>query len=202
MITKTGQWRSIIWSDESRFELCIGDSRSRVLRRPAEAFHSDCLRRKTKFTASVMVWGCMSAQGVGNLCFINGTVNANKYQDILDQDLLPSVPRLQTSDGNFTFQQDGASCHTAKRITSWLREHHVPVLKWSANNPDLSPIETLWGKMKKALRTNPAKNLNDLREKIQSVWDNITPEECSSLVETLPSRINAVIKNKGDATQW
>lgn len=149
-----------------------------------------------------MVWGCMSAQGVGNLCFVEGTVNTIKYQDILEHHLLPSISTLKTEDDCFTFQQDGASCHTAKRNMSWLREHNIPVLSWPANSPDLSPIETLWGKMKKELRTNPAKNLRELKQKIQEVWDGITPEFCYNLVETLPSRIAAVIKNKGDVTQW
>lgn len=143
-----------------------------------------------------MIWGCMSAQGVGELCFIDGTVNASRYQDILDHQLLPSIQRLQRSDGSFIFQQDGASCHTAKQNMKWLREHNIPVLTWPANSPDLSPIESLWGKMKKELRTNPAKNLDELKEKIQEVWDGITPEYCFNLVETLPSRITAVIKKK------
>ncbi len=32
---------------------------------------------------SVMVWGCMSAAGTGELQFIEGTMNANIYCDIL-----------------------------------------------------------------------------------------------------------------------
>ncbi|KAF2885436.1 hypothetical protein ILUMI_20716 [Ignelater luminosus] len=45
------QWDSIIWSDESRFEVCVGDSRKRVLRKPEETYHPDYLVRKVKFPA-------------------------------------------------------------------------------------------------------------------------------------------------------
>ncbi len=39
--------------------------------------------------ASVMVWGCMSAAGTGKLQFIEGTMNANMYCDILKQSMIP-----------------------------------------------------------------------------------------------------------------
>lgn len=78
------QWDAIQWSDEARFEVCVGDSRSRVIRKKHEAFHPDCLKRKVKFPASVMVWGSMSSKGIGKLHFIEGIVNTNKYLDIFD----------------------------------------------------------------------------------------------------------------------
>lgn len=34
------QWRSVIWSDESRFEVCVGDERGRVIKNAKEAFHN------------------------------------------------------------------------------------------------------------------------------------------------------------------
>ncbi len=43
---------------------------------------------------SVMVWGCMSAAGTGELQFIEGTMNANMYCDILKQSMIPSLRRL------------------------------------------------------------------------------------------------------------
>ncbi len=43
---------------------------------------------------SVMVWGCMSAAGTGELQLIEGTMNANMYCDILKQSMIPSLRRL------------------------------------------------------------------------------------------------------------
>ena len=50
------QWDTVIWSDESRFEVCVGDTRGRVIRTKHEALHKDCLRRAVKFPASLMVF--------------------------------------------------------------------------------------------------------------------------------------------------
>ncbi len=43
---------------------------------------------------SVMVWGCMSAASTGELQFIEGTMDANMYCDILKQSIVPSLGRL------------------------------------------------------------------------------------------------------------
>lgn len=196
------QWRSIIWSDESKFEVTVGDERKKVIRNKGEAFHTDCLKRKVKFPASLMIWGCMSAQGVGRLQFIDGTVNATGYQEILKTSLLPSIPSLK-HENKYVFQQDGASCHTAKSTKAWLRAHRIPTLEnWPPSSPDLSPIETLWWKMKKKLRKEPSKSKEDLKNKINAVWNSISSAECAALVDTMPLRIQAVIKRKGDTTQW
>lgn len=79
------QWNTIIFSDESKFDVCVGDSRRRVIRTKAEAYQKDCLKRTVKFPASVMAWGCMSAKGVGKLHFVDGIVNAEKYMHILEE---------------------------------------------------------------------------------------------------------------------
>lgn len=194
------QWRRIIWSDESKFDVTVGDERSKVIREKGEAFHNDCLKRKVKFPASLMIWGCMSAQGVGRLQFIDGTVNAEKYKSILEESLLPSIPKLKLRN-SFTFQQDGASCHTAKTTMAWLKSKKIPTMSWPSSSPDLSPIETLWWKMKK-LRKDPSRSKADLKEKLSCVWNGITPEECRELVDSMPFRIKAVLDAKGDATKW
>lgn len=195
------QWDSVIFSDESKFDVCVGDTRKRVIRKKDEAYHKDCLKRTVKFPASVMVWGCFSAKGVGQLHFIEGTVNAPKYIQILEEHLLTSVPMLTTFD-EFIFQQDGASCHTAKITKKWLQDNEIDVLDWPSSSPDLNPIENLWALMKRRLRNEPQRTLQGLKDKIRDIWSSITPEECQNLINTMNKRLTAVIKNKGDVTQY
>lgn len=192
------QWNSVIWSDESRFEVCTGDQRPKVLRRKNEAFHKDCLNRKVKFPASIMVWGCMSAKGVGSLCFVDGIVNLK----ILKDHLLPSIEELQSNDKDYIFQQDGAPCHKSKKTMAWLKRKGLPLIDWPASSPDQSPIETLWGVMKQKLRERPARTAEDLRTRLQEIWDSFTPSDCQKLVETMPRRLNSLILAKGDVTPW
>ena len=121
------QWDSVIFSDESTFQVCVGDARLNVIRNKNEAFHKDCLRRQVKFPASVMVWGCMSSQGVGNLHFVDGTVKAVNYIEILNNNLLTSVPNLCRGK-EYIFQKDGAPPHTAKITKAWLNGKDIPLL--------------------------------------------------------------------------
>lgn len=111
----------------------------------------------------------MSSQVTGLLHMIDGTVNADRYIEILQDKLVPSTPNLRTADGDFIFQQDEATCHTAKKVKTWMTQNNIPLLPWPTSSPDMSPIETLWGVMKKELRKNPAKTVNELKTKIQGI---------------------------------
>ena len=42
---------------------------------------------------SVMIWGCITAAGVGKLAIVEGTMNAAKYRTTLDENLLPSIEK-------------------------------------------------------------------------------------------------------------
>ncbi|CAB5384973.1 unnamed protein product [Rhizophagus irregularis] len=45
-------------------------------------------------------------------------------------------------------------------------------------------------------------NKTSLWEKIQTSWNNIETEVCTKLIETIPRRIEDVIKQKGGYTKW
>ncbi len=74
-----------------------------------------------------MVWAAMSSAGVGPLCFLKSTVNADIYREILEHFMLPSADKLY-GDADFIFQQDLAPAHTAKGTKSWFIDHGVAVL--------------------------------------------------------------------------
>ncbi len=71
---------------------------------------------------SVLVWGCMSAAGTGELQFIEGTMNANMYCDILKQSMIPSLVRRAV------FQHDNNPKHTSKTTTALLKKLRVKVI--------------------------------------------------------------------------
>uniref|UniRef100_A0A9J8B3Q7 Transposable element Tc1 transposase n=1 Tax=Cyprinus carpio carpio TaxID=630221 RepID=A0A9J8B3Q7_CYPCA len=76
------QWSKVLFSDESKFCMSFGNQGARVWRKTGEKEMPKCLKSSVKYPQSVMVWGAMSAAGVGPLCFIKGRVNAASYQEI------------------------------------------------------------------------------------------------------------------------
>ena len=56
-----------------------------------------------------MVWGCFSKDGTGALEIVEGTMNSEKYINILQKNLLPLMNE-HYSFGIDIFQQDNAPC--------------------------------------------------------------------------------------------
>ncbi len=53
-------WKSVLWSDESKFDILVGNHRCRVLRAKEEGDLPACFQRSVKKPASLMVCGCIS----------------------------------------------------------------------------------------------------------------------------------------------
>ncbi len=92
----------------TKIKLFVSDGVKRVWRQPGEECKDKCVLPTVKHGGrSVMVWGCMSAAGTGELQFIEGTMNANMYCDILKQSMTPSLQRLGR---RAVFQHDNNHC--------------------------------------------------------------------------------------------
>ncbi len=83
--------------------------------------------------------------------------------------MLPSADQL-FKDADFIFQQDLAPAHTTKSTKSWLNDHGVGVLDWSANSPDLNQEELSRGKWE----TRDQKNADELKA-VKETWASIPP---------------------------
>ncbi len=73
MLEKSAQfWKNPVWSDESKFNLFRSDGKFIVWGTPCEEFKPKSKILTVKHDAdSVMVWGCFTLRGVGNLCVLD-----------------------------------------------------------------------------------------------------------------------------------
>ncbi len=103
-----GYWNHVLWSDETKINLFGSDGIKRVWQQPGEEYKDKFVLPTVKHGGgSVMVWGCMSAAGTGELQFIEGTMDANMFCDILKQNMIPSIRRLGS---RAVFQHDKDHC--------------------------------------------------------------------------------------------
>uniref|UniRef100_A0A9J8C7U4 Tc1-like transposase DDE domain-containing protein n=1 Tax=Cyprinus carpio carpio TaxID=630221 RepID=A0A9J8C7U4_CYPCA len=182
------KWKTVLWSDKSKFEVLFGKLGRHVIWTEEDKDNTSCYQRSVQKPASLMVWGCMSACGMGSLHIWKGTINAERYIQVLEQHMLPSRRRLFQG-RPCIFQHDNARPHTASITTSWLRRRRIWVLKWPACSPDLSPIENIWRIIKRKMRQRRPKTVEQLEACIRQEWDNIPIPKLEQLVSSVPRRL-------------
>ena len=91
-----------------------------VWRKANEALHPNYTIPTIKHGGgSVMVWGCMSATGVGNLVFIDGIMDKIYYLNLLKENLKSSATKMGL-DTSFQFYQDNDPKHKSRVVKEWL----------------------------------------------------------------------------------
>ena len=122
----------VLWTDEIKIELFCHDDRNLVWRKDDKAYSPKNTVPTVKFCGgSIMILGCFSAKGVGKVSVIGGKMNAQMSKQILQENLMSSVERLElTSD--YIFQQNNDTKHTAKSTKNCLSDNNVDILQWSS----------------------------------------------------------------------
>ena len=143
-------------------------------------------------------------KGVRYGCKIDGRMDAELYTKILEDEHKKSLEYYGKEATDVIFQQDNDPKHKSKRATEWFEDHQYDVMVWPAQFPDLNPIEHLWTHLKRKLagHEKPAKGILELWERTEAKWNNIEKEVCQNLIESMPSRIEAVIRAKGGYTKY
>ena len=199
-------WKRVLWSDETKINRIGSDGKVYTWKRNGEPLSDRTTTPTVKHGGgnNLMVWGCMGWNGVGKLVEVQGIMDAVQYCEILEDGLVESFEKLEMDEEERIFQQDNDPKHTSKRATVWFEDNNIQVLVWPPQSPDLNPIEHLWVHIKRRLQkySNPPKGVHELWERVEKEWNNISPEVCQNLIESMERRIEAVIKAKGGHTKY
>ena len=106
---------------------------------------------------------------------------------------------------------DNASVYTAQIIQALLRDLGIRVMNWPPYSPDLNPIENLWALLKQQIykdhpdlerASDTVETLTRLVQAAKEAWQTIRNDVIVRLSETMPHRVEAVIKADGWYTKY
>ncbi|KAJ5535388.1 hypothetical protein N7527_001642 [Penicillium freii] len=211
-------WKRVFWSDKTTVERKQGARKEWTFIPPKDQLqnrNSGIQMTLSKGKQSKqMFWACFSgALRKTGLIPLYGDPNAERKgitKEViysLYRGILPTLLANQDA----IFQYDNAPTHTAYIVQELLREIGVNVMDWPPYSPDLNPIENLWALLKAdILRVRPwlrempnnQETWAELVDAAQYAWENLTVHHFVNLAETMPHRVEEVIKYEGWHTSY
>jgi hypothetical protein len=195
------EWGKFIFSDEKTFFL-QGPGHVWVSRPHGAANQERYIVTAEKHAVKVQVWGCITSQGPGRLALFDWNLDAALLTQIYRDFLLPSLATWFPNRTEYYFVQDRDPKHTAKLAQDWLRRHQIIVMMLPAKSPDLNPIENVWSLLRSRVTARRPTTKAQLEAAIITEWQSLTREDCASLVNSMPDRLEAVIEASGWHTRY
>ncbi len=134
---------------------------------------------------SIMVWGCMTTAGTGELQFIEGNMDSNMYCDILKQKMMPSFQKLFS---NITTTPNTLPRWQLFCCWRWLNGQ-VCLQTWTL-------LSTCGASSRGRWRSTTCLTSSS---SVMSLWRSGRgcQQQTAALVNSMPRRIKAVLDNNG-----
>ncbi|GFX16970.1 DUF4817 domain-containing protein [Trichonephila clavipes] len=103
------------------------------------------------------------------------------------------------------FQQDGATCHTARTTIDLLKDtlgdrltSRFGPVNWPLRSCDLTPLDYfLWGYVKSLVYADKSQTLDHLEDNIRRVIADIRPQMLEKVIENWTSRLDYIRASRG-----
>ncbi|GFW24644.1 hypothetical protein TNCV_2405081 [Trichonephila clavipes] len=116
------------------------------------------------------------------------------------------IPELNNHDvQELWFQQDGATCHTARATIDLLKDtfgdrliSRFGPVNWPPRSCDLTPLDYfLWGYVKSLVYADKPQTLDHLEDNIRRVSADIRPQMLEKVIENWTSRLDYIQASRG-----
>lgn len=149
-------------------------------------------------------WGWIWLHGAGELVPIEEELTAEKYLEILEEVMLPSVRAYTVPHPEqIIFMHNNCPVHTAKIVKRWFQEQqHVQLLKCPRLSCDLNPVEDIWTNAVNTWKPEYERTSAQLLHHIKHQWEMFrgNPQKVHDSVKSVPDRLRCILENRGSWT--
>ncbi|GFX66356.1 transposable element Tc3 transposase [Trichonephila clavipes] len=133
----------------------------------------------------------------------NVTVNGDRYRAMIANFFIPELNNHDAQE--LWFQQDGATCHTARSPINLLKDPFGDCLisrfgpvNWPPRSCDLTPLDYfLWGYVKSLVYADKPQTLHHLEDNIRHVIADIRPQMLEKVIENWTTRLDYIRASRG-----
>jgi len=195
------QWKNVMFSDECSISRLSQPGRqwyySNDEHRLQHRHHFK--QKKQGGGGKIMIWACITCFGVGDMCWVEGNMDADYYEEVLRDYVIASRKWYKMDPATFMFQHDNARIHTTDNVNDYLSDARINVMEWPANSPDINPIERVWARIKQRLFRYPTRpaNLHELFDRVEDIWASLPVSFIEKLYKELPAKMRVLKRTKG-----
>ncbi|GFY12478.1 putative DD41D transposase [Trichonephila clavipes] len=133
----------------------------------------------------------------------NVTINGDRYRAMITNFFIPELNNHDVQE--LWFQQDGATCQTARATIDLLKDTFGDRLissfgpvNWPPRSCDLTPLDYfLWGYVKSLVYADKPQTLDHLEDNIRRVIADIRPQMLEKVIENWTSRLDYIRPSRG-----
>ena len=118
----------------------------------------------------------LDLNGIRCATVVDGAVNTAVFEAFVDQILAPS---LRPGD---RVVMDNLSSHKSQGVRRRVQEAGAEVVFLPPYSPDLNPIEQVFSKIKRGLRSLACRTRETLWRSMQAVLDTVTPKDARNCI--------------------
>ncbi|GFU55748.1 putative transposable element [Trichonephila clavipes] len=196
--------KRILFSDEAHFWLngYVNKQNCRIWSEANPQVYVETPLHPEKLT----VWCALWAGGIllqKNDEGHNVTVNGDRYRAMITNFFIPELNNHDVQ--QLWFQQDGATCPTARATIDLLKDtfgvrliSRFGPVNWPPRSCDLTPLDYFpWGYVKSLVYADKPQTLDHLEDNIRRVIADIRPQMLEKVMENWASRLDYIRASRG-----
>ncbi|GFX99116.1 transposable element Tc3 transposase [Trichonephila clavipes] len=195
--------KRILFSDEAHFWLngYVNKQNCRIWSEAYPQVYVETPLHPEKLTVWCALW---AGAIIGPYFFKNDeghnvTVNGDRYRAMITNFFIPELNNQDVQE--LWFQQDSATCHTARATIDLLKDtfgdrliSRFGPVNWPPRFCDLTP---LWGYVKSLVYADKPQTLDHLEDNIRRVIADIRPQMLEKVIENWTSRLDYIRASRG-----